>query len=292
MSRAGRKLLARRIKRVGKYLRLAATRPEEDVEYVHQLRVATRRAMAALDGFEPLLPPPHHLHPIRSVLKRLRKAAGTARDLDVLIARIRHRGGRLSKKRQAKVLRRLRRHRRKAQEPIDRGYAQWRTNRVKRRTAGLVKRLRWRCSGSEPTLAEAAHRVLRPQVSAFFRTAQGDLSKVRSLHQLRIEGKQLRYTIELFADAFDPAFSEQVVPEFEQLQDHLGTIIDLVVARDTFKRHGVAASRFVSRNDFDRARQDFRDWWTRKRARCLKKRFDQALSAAESVSETRRASAS
>ena len=53
VSRVARRELARRMKRVGKYLQLAATGPEKDIEHVHQLRVATRRAMAAMDGFEP-----------------------------------------------------------------------------------------------------------------------------------------------------------------------------------------------------------------------------------------------
>jgi len=41
------------MKRVGKYLQLAATGPEKDIEHAHQLRFATRRARAAMDGFEP-----------------------------------------------------------------------------------------------------------------------------------------------------------------------------------------------------------------------------------------------
>ena len=45
---AARVVLAARFEVVRQYLPLAAAKPYEDVEYVHQLRVGTRRAGAAL----------------------------------------------------------------------------------------------------------------------------------------------------------------------------------------------------------------------------------------------------
>ena len=46
----------RRLKRVARLLPRAARHPERDVEYVHDLRVASRRAAATLRLFEPWLP--------------------------------------------------------------------------------------------------------------------------------------------------------------------------------------------------------------------------------------------
>jgi len=226
------------------------------------------------------------------VLKQVRQAAGTARDLDVLIERIERDPGGLSNRRRAKVLGRLRRCRRQAQQRIERGDARWRSKRIEHRADGLVKRIRWRGSGPEPTLAAAARDALRPQVKVFVRAARSDLSKIRGLHRLRIAGKRLRYTVELFSDAFDPAFREQVVSELERVQDHLGAIIDLAVARTTLNSRHPAKDAVVSRQDIDRARHDFHDWWTRKRFRLLTARLDQVLSDAESPVGARRASAS
>ncbi|HZV55281.1 MAG TPA: CHAD domain-containing protein [Rhodocyclaceae bacterium] len=59
----------------------------EDPEYIHQMRVATRRLRAAMRLFAPLLPPGFAealLTPLREMMARL----GAARDLDVLLAEI------------------------------------------------------------------------------------------------------------------------------------------------------------------------------------------------------------
>jgi hypothetical protein len=53
---AAGQILAARLPAVWSWLPLAAQRSEEDVECVHQLRVAPRRAMAALRLFADLLP--------------------------------------------------------------------------------------------------------------------------------------------------------------------------------------------------------------------------------------------
>ena len=68
------------------YLPLAAEKPAEDVEYVHQLRVATRRTVAAMEMYLAFFPKGPRKEICRE-LKQLRKAAGLARDLDVLVQR-------------------------------------------------------------------------------------------------------------------------------------------------------------------------------------------------------------
>src|SRR5207244_2166671 len=55
---------------------------DEDIENVHQLRVATRRAAAALRIFLDCLPGRLH-DKTRKALRGLRRAAGEARDWDV-----------------------------------------------------------------------------------------------------------------------------------------------------------------------------------------------------------------
>ena len=57
---------------------------DRDPEYVHQLRVATRRADAALRIFAPCLPGKVHKK-ARHRLRRLRQAAGAAHDWDVFL---------------------------------------------------------------------------------------------------------------------------------------------------------------------------------------------------------------
>src|SRR5437879_5070487 len=82
---AARRVLTVRLEAVRDYLPLALHEPDKDPEYVHQLRVATRRARAALDIFAPCLPPKVH-KAAKKRLRRIRRAAGAARDWDVFLA--------------------------------------------------------------------------------------------------------------------------------------------------------------------------------------------------------------
>src|SRR5206468_5052202 len=66
-------------------LPLAVHDADRDVEDVHRLRVATRRAGAALKIFQPCLPD-KVFRRVRKQLRALRRAAGEARDWDVFLA--------------------------------------------------------------------------------------------------------------------------------------------------------------------------------------------------------------
>src|SRR5207244_4505302 len=56
VSQAARKTLRRRLEAVWFLLKPAAEKADQSPEHVHQLRVSTRRAMAALEGYAELLP--------------------------------------------------------------------------------------------------------------------------------------------------------------------------------------------------------------------------------------------
>ena len=61
--------------------------PTHDIEHVHRLRVSTRRAVAALKLYRDWLPPAKFRW-VKKRLKKIRRAAGDARDLDVLAERL------------------------------------------------------------------------------------------------------------------------------------------------------------------------------------------------------------
>ncbi len=82
-----RRAIAARLKTLWNWLPLAAKHSADDVEYVHQLRVASRRAMAVLEIFDAMLPRKRSKW-FAKQLNRVRKAAGEARDLDVLAPRL------------------------------------------------------------------------------------------------------------------------------------------------------------------------------------------------------------
>src|SRR5438552_2313389 len=83
-SEAARRTLTLRLGAVRDRLPAAVFHADEDVEHVHQLRVSTRRAAAALRLFADCLPERMHKK-TRKSLKALRRSAGEARDWDVFL---------------------------------------------------------------------------------------------------------------------------------------------------------------------------------------------------------------
>src|SRR4051812_19790464 len=81
---AARRVLTVRLEVVRDHLPLAAPHADEDVEHVHQPRVGPRRAGAALDIFKDCLPDKVYKS-TRKRLRRVRRAAGAARDWDVFL---------------------------------------------------------------------------------------------------------------------------------------------------------------------------------------------------------------
>src|SRR5436305_12918635 len=81
---AARRVLELRLQVVRISLPLAVHDADRDIEHVHRLRVATRRAGAALKLFESCLPN-KAFRRARKQLRAMRRAAGEARDWDVFI---------------------------------------------------------------------------------------------------------------------------------------------------------------------------------------------------------------
>ena len=84
VSAAARHVLTVRLEVVRDYLPLALHEADKDPEHVHQLRVATRRARAALDIFACCLPVKVY-KAARKQLRNIRRVAEEARDLDVFL---------------------------------------------------------------------------------------------------------------------------------------------------------------------------------------------------------------
>lgn len=133
--------LQTRLEAVQDYLPLAAEKAEEDIEYVHELRVWTRRAAAALEMYANFLPRRRAAW-IAKQLKRLRLAANDARDCDVLAQRL------AQDHSHPEVLRwvdEVRAQRVKAQEPIIAMHERLhRHNRFGHRIEKLLQRVRRR----------------------------------------------------------------------------------------------------------------------------------------------------
>ena len=229
---AARHVVFVRLQVVQDYLPRAALEADKDIEYVHQLRVGTRRADAALRIFATCLPKKIY-RKARRRLKKIRRAAGAARDWDVFLAEL------LAREHGADA-----KHRSGLDFLI--GYALGQRNAAHADLESvyheegptfetflvrIVDSVRSPDGPSSPAvLVDLARPILFDCLKELEQAALGDLSDYAQLHQVRIAGKRLRYAMEVFADCFDASFRDTLYPRIEQLQEILGRANDSHVA--------------------------------------------------------------
>jgi CHAD domain-containing protein len=271
--------LRSRLEAVRHYLRCSVEEPGQP-ENVHQLRVWTRRADAALALYADLLPT-RPLKWLRKWVRRLRRAAGAARDCDVF--------ARWAVGLNGQWLKELRSERRRAQAKIEKLYQRLDGGRrLKRRGRKLLVGLEERDAVPTERFADLARARLRPAVAAFFEADPTDPGDAPALHQFRIRGKELRYAMEFLAAAFPARFRDELYPVVGTLQDKLGNVNDLSVAQrrlqDRIDRAGTPAELSELRRqsvavaeDLVRARADFRRWWTPEARDKLRDQFTELL---------------
>lgn len=213
------------------YLPLAARNSGRKNESVHQLRVWTRRAAAALRLYRKWIPQRRGLW-MKRHLAEIRRAAGAARDLDVLIERLRKSAPTPATR---KWLKEARAERVQAQSAI--GAIQKRMlvqKQLDRRVERLLDRTARgkdkRTSPDQAQFGSWARVQLRSSVRRFFVAVPPMHADDEALHRFRIAGKKLRYDMEHLVAAFPEEFRTQLYPVIEEFQDRLGSINDLVVA--------------------------------------------------------------
>src|SRR5205809_983760 len=107
-----RAALAERLLAVRHFLDHALSGSDE-AEGIHQLRVWTRRASAALKLFAPALPNSQRKR-VKKLLRKLRRTAGDIRDCDIHLHRLQHEAAAVPKR----VIRALKEERREARQKL------------------------------------------------------------------------------------------------------------------------------------------------------------------------------
>jgi len=273
---------------VQELLPLAAKKYQDDIEYVHHLRVWTRRADAAIEMYRDLLPDWRAAW-IEEQLARIRKATNDARDADVFARRLERDDAPAAKS----LLKDVRKYRREVQPLVTDIFARMnkKKGRFGRRVEKLLKRVRLRGKrrkSKEPTYRVWAEFQLRPILAEFFEMATSDLKDTEQLHQFRIVGKKLRYALELLGAAFGSELRKETYPQLEKLQAHLGTINDHASAIERI-RHWIdecedaEQSKYLremlkrERDRLAESRRRFNTWWTTSRCAHLRKSFEASL---------------
>lgn len=288
-SQVARRTLRKRLDAVWTELQAAAgDRP--DADRVHRLRVATRRTLAAVDAFSDLLPAKRRDW-FAKRLRRLRRAAGEARDLDVLTDRLgREVAGPQSPvaglAARDRLVAMLARRQAASRGPIRQMRDALLAGDWHGRTERLLDRVGSR--GQDRPFADFARRRFRPLVASFFATADHRLRSAAELHRLRIEGKKLRYAMEIFACVFPVREGVRCADALERLQETLGDFTDHAVAADRLRRwgrsagigmqhHTLAALHDVEAARADKARKAFAKWWSPNRRRRLRRALERTL---------------
>lgn len=276
---AARRSLEPRLAVIAHSLPFAAHLAEHDIEHVHRLRVATRRAAAALKLYRDWLP----RKPTRWIKKRLRqirRAASEARDLDVLIQRLQRESGS-----QVEPIVRFLAEKRATVQPniVELAEDMRRDDRFVRKAASLFSKIdpsdKKEGSTSPERFCDWAPQRLATFRAAFVELLPNGSDDIDALHQFRIRAKALRYAIELLAPAFGPELRKEIYPAVEKLQEQLGEITDHIAAIRLFaewEAHNAARTPGEGTSYLDKEKtqevedlRDFREWWTAERAESL-----------------------
>ena len=230
VAEAGRKVLRFHFARM--LAREAGTRDGKDPEELHAMRVATRRQRAAWRVFGAAFRP-GRTKSYRGNLRDVAARLGAVRDLDVLLEAADTYRANLPTTEQ------------RALEPLLSG---WRTHRDDARRL-LIRELdsdgyrRWLEDYGEfvrheglavvPVVPTQPHRVRDTAASQILSAYEAvrayepvlRWADVETLHELRIAGKWLRYTMEFVREALGPE-SATLIARVTAMQDHLGELND------------------------------------------------------------------
>jgi len=240
MAEAARKTLAFYLQRMLRHE--AGTRLGEDIEELHDMRVATRRMRAALKVFRDYLDR-DQMAPFAKGLKATARALGCVRDLDVFWE---------------KTERYLSTLPPEQQNDLDLLKAVWQVERDQARKKMLAyldgdryARFKEKFSeflqrdgaGALPVVSKRGdllpHRLKHivpvvvyqrlAVVRAYDEWILGPQVPLKRFHQLRIKTKGLRYTLEFFQEVLGSE-TKTLIAKIKALQDHLGDLQDAVVA--------------------------------------------------------------
>jgi len=219
------------------------TRLGNDIEAVHDMRVATRRLRAALRVFDRGFSK-KAIKPLRAGLRTTGRVLGEVRDLDVLLEKLQQYRQSLPESEQPGLQPLLEMWLAEREEAREELLAYLDSKKYRRFKQELLKFVTTADRGAKsiPDDGPVTYQ-LRYLVPCLIYERFKDVhaydelleeATLDTLHQLRITFKQLRYALEYFAEILGEE-GKLVIEEVKALQDHLGALNDARVASDLLR---------------------------------------------------------
>lgn len=215
-----------------------AVRADENIEALHDMRVATRQMRAALrifgQGFTP-----NTLKFLKSGLKKTAGVLGLVRDLDVFIEKFTAYQREFSPDERAELAPLLEYCQLQRERARAKLLAHLDSKTYKRFRAGTAIFIKEEDEGIKPIPVNKPIRyqirhIVSSLIYSYYEALRGyepflENASVELLHQLRIDAKHFRYAVENFQEILGRE-SAMVVAEIKQIQNHLGDLNDAEMA--------------------------------------------------------------
>ena len=219
----------------------------EDIEDVHQMRVATRRLRASLQVVVGVYDP-ELIRRYRRGLRRIADSLGAVRDGDVFLEHVTNAHAALPQADRVQLdplIAAVRAERAQAREQLLAGLRSKRYHKLRHDFAAFLTTPGvGTCDSPEPGITERVRDFAGSAIwrrYELWRAYEVVLPNAASetLHQARIAGKRFRYTLEFFADALGRNVEQALTPLIA-LQENLGTLQDGETARTHITTLGLA----------------------------------------------------
>jgi putative phosphoesterase len=216
---------------------IEGARRNDDIEYVHKLRVASRRVRTALSIFEECFKP-KQVKKWKKTIKNLTASSGVARDTDVLIAFLEKYSTQVESHaaRGLKFLIAIQRARRAVmQSDVVKVLDSLQTSGTLADISANCTAMRTNENHDSPIIKTLstygkAHDHIERRVDGLLALEQfvHDRRAIVKHHELRIAAKRLRYTLEVFSSIYRDGLKDQIAL-MKQFQDILGEMHDYYV---------------------------------------------------------------
>lgn len=222
---------------------IEGVREAEDIEFVHRMRVASRRLRSALSLFRECFPK-KRFGLWRSGMRAITRALGDARDLDVQIDFLKGyleglESGRLKRGPERLILR-LRQRREQAQGPVQKALDEFAGSGIAEDMGKWLKSLQkgGKSRGADfrtPGVYARAREAITERMTEVlgFEACVDQPENKEDLHAMRIANKRLRYVMEIFGPLYDDGLKEDL-STIREFHTQLGDIHDCDVWEEFF----------------------------------------------------------